>query len=355
MPTLVEVVLLAVAWSGTAGAVGLLLLRRDPGRSVRSALVGVALLTVATVCAGVVGTARAMFLSPHDLGVVLQVAAVAAVVALVVALVAGRAVVRDVALVRDRAVALDGSADDDGAARPVLRELRDVHDELTATRRRLVAARDRERTLEASRRELVAWVSHDLRTPLAALRGLAEALQDDVAPDRPRYLRQMVSEVDRLSGLVDDLFELSRIQAGTLRVDRQPVDLASLVAGVTDPGAGTGPPAPVVVDADPRTVLRAVRNLVENGRRYGGGVLDVDVAVRGDEAVVAVTDACGGIDPADLDKLFEPGWQGSTSRSAGGSGGLGLAIARGIARAHGGDVVVRSVPGGCRFELTLPR
>lgn len=349
MPTAVEVLLLALGWAGAVGVVGLLVLRLRPARSVRAALVGVAVVAVASFVAGVVGSARAMFISPHDLDVVLQVTAVAAVVALVVAVAAGRAVLHDVRLVRRRATALDAAAP---VGAPRLAELRDIDDELARTQARLAEARERERVLEASRRELVAWVSHDLRTPLAALRGMAEALRDDVATDRPRYLRQMVVEADRLSGLVDDLFELSRIQSGTLRVDRRPVDLRELVEGVL---AGPVDGDPVPVDADPRAVVRAVRNLVENARRYGGGHVEVSVRQAGGEAVVAVQDACGGLADDELVKVFEPGWQGSQSRSTGAGGGLGLAVARGIARAHGGDVTVANRAGGCRFELRLPR
>jgi signal transduction histidine kinase len=388
LPPAVELVLLAVAWSGAVGLVGLVAVRAWPRRSVRSALVAIAVVGVASLVAGVYGAAQAMFISPHDLGVVVQVSAVAGVVALALALVAGRGVVRDVESVRRRArlVAGEGPGPADGAAsgapRPVLVELGEIDDELASAAERLVRGGERERGLEASRRELVAWVSHDLRTPLAGLRAMAEALEDGVAPDPARYHRQILREVDRLTELVDDLFELSRLQSGALLLDLAPLDLRSVVLDVVHaaepaaqarsltlvplptpaPGDAAAASMPIPVRADGRAVARGLANLVENAVRYGqdGGRVAVDVAVdrsSGDGwAVVGVEDDCGGIPAADQEKLFEPGWRGSSARTPGpdDGGGLGLAIARGVARAHGGDVTVCDRPGGCRFELRLP-
>src|SRR5262249_62398499 len=95
---------------------------------------------------------------------------------------------------------------------------------------RLAESRDRERALEASRRELVAWVSHDLRTPLAGLRAMSEALEDGVADDPALYYKQIHASVDRLAGMVDDLFELSRIQAGAISSAPEHVGLDDLVS-----------------------------------------------------------------------------------------------------------------------------
>jgi len=399
LPPVVEVVLLAVAWTGAVGLLGLVAVRSWPRRSVRSALVAIALVGVASLVAGLYGAARAMFISAHDLGVVVQVSAVAGVVALAVALVAGRAVVRDVESVRRRARLLAGEGPDGAAGaagrapRPLLVELGEIDDELASAAGRLARGRERERGLEASRRELVAWVSHDLRTPLAGLRAMAEALEDGVAPDPARYHRQILREVDRLTDLVDDLFELSRLQSGALLLDLAPLDLRAVVldvvhaaepaaqarsvalvpvpAGLPSVPAGPSssplvPPMPVPVRADGRAVARALANLVGNAVRYGpdGGRVTVDVAVDvtrgvtvgGGQAVVGVQDDCGGIPAGDHEKLFEPGWRGSSARTPGpdGGGGLGLAIARGVARAPGGDVTVADRPGGCRFELRLP-
>lgn len=386
IPDGLQVVLLALAWSGAVGLVGLLVVRLGPRRSVRSTLVATAVVGVASLVAGVWGAARAMFISEHDLGVVVRVSLVAGAVALAVAVVAGRVVVRDVVAVRrlarlttaDGPDGPDGPGGDPRADAPHLLELAEIHDELVGAGDRLAAARARERSLEASRRELVAWVSHDLRTPLAGVRAMAEALEDGLAPDPARYHRQILQEVDRLGGLVDDLFELSRLQAGTVLLDLAPLDLAALArdvtaaaaAGAAARGVTVAPvahPGAVPVRGDGRALARVVGNLVANAVRYSAAGSSVRVDVRADAgpgraddgtpvAVVGVEDGCGGIAAADVERLFEPGWRASAARTPGadGGGGLGLAIARGVARAHGGDVTVGDAAGGCRFELRVP-
>jgi len=384
IPVLLQVVLLAAACAGTAGALGLLVVRLRPRRSVRAALVQVAALAVACVVAG---AARAMFISGHDLRVVLQVTVVATAVALAVAALTGQAVVRDVDVVRRRAQRVgdtdretdsdrEAHSDRDTGHRPVpaLVELAEIDDTLRTAALRLAEGRQRERALEASRRELVAWVSHDLRTPLAGLRAMAEALEDGVAADPDRYHKQIALEVERLSRMVDDLFELSRIQAGSLVVEQAPLDLRDVVHGAvlggqararaaaTDLSLDAGD-APVVVTGDARSLARAVGNLLDNAIRYGGteGAIRVsltlaDPSAPPGSAVVRVEDSCGGIPEPDLARLFEPGWRATPSRtpSDDGGAGLGTAIARGIALAHGGDVTVVNAGAGCRFELTVP-
>ena len=369
LPPTLEVALLALLWSGAVGVGGLLVIRWRRSRSVRGALAAVAVVGVGSLLAGVVGAARAMFLSRHDLGVVVEVGLVAAVVALAVALVAIRTVVRDVELVRARAAQVTSELPVSHGERPSLAELAEIDAELADASHRLSVARQRERTLEASRRELVAWVSHDLRTPLAGVRAMAEALEDGVAPDPARYHRQILREVDRLSGLVDDLFELSRIQAGTLRLSLAPVDLRDVghdVVGALGSAAATRgvaldplrvPGATVPVEGDAAALARIATNLVGNAVRYSrpGGAVQVEVVQRDGTAVLAVTDRCGGIPAEHRARLFEPGWRGSASRTPGeGGGGLGLAVAQGLAHAHDGMVTVDDVPGGCRFELALP-
>ena len=211
-----EVLVVALACAGTVAAVGLIGVRLAGRRSVRAALIAVAVVSVLSVVTGVVGTARAMFISAHDLGVVLPVSAVAGTVGLVAALSLSAVVVRDVERVRAAAEGL-GNGTVISSEAIVVGELADIQEEIVAAAERLAEASRRERALESSRRELVAWVSHDLRTPLARLRAMAEALEDGVAADVQRYHRQIRREVDRLAGLVDDLFELSRIQSGDSR------------------------------------------------------------------------------------------------------------------------------------------
>ena len=250
-------------------------------------------------------------------------------------------------------------------------ELAELSAGLTAAHERLARARTRERALEASRRELVAWVSHDLRTPLAGLRAMAEALEDEVVSE-PRevaqYHSQIHREVDRLTLMIDDLFELSRIHAGTLRLSKHMVGLEDLVAEVVasaEPVARakgvrlTGAAVrgmPVFVDSS--EMGRALRNLVTNAIRHtpdGGGV-DVLAEVQSGMACVSVADACGGIPPGDLPRVFDVAFRGESARTPGPAegAGLGLSIARGIVEAHSGQIAVRNAGPGCQFMIRLP-
>jgi signal transduction histidine kinase len=246
--------------------------------------------------------------------------------------------------------------------------------ELTATEARLDEARRRERTLEASRRELVAWVSHDLRTPLAGIRAVVEALEDGVVTDPDtvaRYHRTLREEVDHLAALVDDLFELSRTQAGALRLQFSRVSLGDLVS---DALAGSAPVAAAKgvhlegrvvgratdVEASPPEVLRALRNLLENAIRHtpSDGSVVVEAGVDDDapdSVYVSVRDTGGGVPEADLERIFEVAFQTDPARTPGGGAGLGLAIAKGLVDAHRGELTVRNENGGAQFTLRLPR
>jgi signal transduction histidine kinase len=369
----VQVILIAAGCSAAVGVAGIATVRWWPRRSVRGALLGAGLVGVLAVIGGVVGTAQAMFLSGHDFTVVLIVCAVAGPVGVTVALVLHRQVVSDVQVLRSAARSFSPDAHPDAhpvsdRRRPQMAELAEVERELVRTASGLAQARRRERALETSRRELVAWVSHDLRTPLAGLRAMAEALEDGVADDPARYHRQMRSEVDRLARMVDDLFELSRIQSGALTLTLRRVDLQALVADVV---SGTQPVAlslgvrlgarvaGATVDADPAGLGRVLTNLVVNAIRHtpSDGTVEVVAAQDHKDVVLSVTDCCGGLAQDDLAKVFEAGWRSEAARTPRphGGAGLGLAIARGIVEAHHGQIRVHNIAGGCRFEVRLPR
>jgi signal transduction histidine kinase len=363
-----EVLAIALAYSGAVALVGGVAVRMRPRASVRGALVAVPLVTVLSVVAGVVGAARAMFISSHDLAVVLPVTAVASVVALAMAWTLGRRVVRDVETVRGAAWLLgEYEPDSFPDTTPALRELADVDTEIRRAAGRLADARARERAMESSRRDLVAWISHDLRTPLAGMRAMAEALEDGVAADPARYHRQLRREVDKLSQMVDDLFELSRIRSGGLSLTLEHVDLRDLVSDVLSGSAAVAQARGVALGAEAdATSLRAdaaglgrvLTNLVVNAIRHTPADGTVHVAAKrdGDDVVLSVSDGCGGIPPENLDKLFEPGWRGTPARTPvpDGGAGLGLAIARGIVEAHHGAISVHNIAGGCTFDVRLP-
>jgi signal transduction histidine kinase len=236
----------------------------------------------------------------------------------------------------------------------------------------LATAREEIARIETSRRELMAWISHDLRTPLAGLRAMSEALEDGVARDPAAYHRQMRGQVDRLSALVDDLFELSQIQAGVLRVAPAPVPLRPLleqvVAELAPIGGVRGIRIEVDADdaeivADGRLLSRVIANLVVNALQHSSEDALVRVTARRRDdgrAHLTVEDAAGGIAAEHLERIFEAGWRGDPSRTPGplvgrGAGaGLGLAIARGIVHAHDGRIEASNVGGGSRFDIHLP-
>ncbi|MEU5067456.1 HAMP domain-containing sensor histidine kinase [Streptomyces virginiae] len=354
---------LGAAAAGLLGAVALRTLRR---RSVAVSLAVVAAVAVSAMLAGTLTVAWAMFLSSHDLAVVTTVVAMAAAVSLGTALLLGRQVVL-------RCRELVRAAHDFGEAgtftppaTPAPAELAALSRELALTGERLTVSRERERALETSRRELVAWISHDLRTPLAGLRAMSEALEDGVVADPARYHQQMRAEVKRLNSMVTDLFELSRIHAGALSLSPTRMSLYDLV-GDALAGADAlarehgvrlagGSVAPHPVEVDGKEMTRVLSNLLVNAIRHtpADGTVAIAAERRAGAVVLSVTDACGGIPEEDLPRVFDTGWRGSQARTPPSGAGLGLAIVRGIVEAHAGHADVHNVPGGCRFELTLP-
>lgn len=291
-------------------------------------------VVVLAVAAGVAAGARSMALEGTDLAVVWTVLAATLPIALVVGVLLAR-----------RTMALQVRVEQEAMAREM------------------------EAEVEARRRELVAWVSHDLRTPLAGIRAMAEALEDDVAPDPAAYHRQILEEVDRLAGMVDDLLALSRLQSGQLRLDLAEVRLRDLVS---DTIASATPLAQerrieltgacdddVSAYVDEAALGRALANLVVNGVRYtpAGGAVRLEATTAEDATVLRVTDTCGGIPEDDLPRVFEAGWRGTAARTPGaGSGaGLGLAVVRGTVEALGGTVSAANTDAGCVFEIRLPR
>ncbi|MBO9522642.1 MAG: HAMP domain-containing histidine kinase [Nocardioidaceae bacterium] len=367
----VEIVLIAAGWTAAVGALGLVLTRLIARHSFRWLLGLVALVAVGGVVAGVIGTANAMFLSTHDRGVVLLVCLVAGLVAVFFSLVVGASVVRGSRALREGARRFGETGSYDAAPTGPI-ELRELSDELARTSARLHESRAREQRLEKSRRELVAWVSHDLRSPLAGLRAMTEALEDGMAEDPARYHRQMRSEVDRMVRMVDDLFELSRIQAGVLQLSLEEVALGDLVSEAI---AGAGPVAAaagvrlggsvedgVVVNADPAGLSRVVANLVMNAIRHtpADGVVSISGRLVPDGIELSVSDGCGGIPEDDLPRVFDLAWRGSAARTPqvgqvhGSGAGLGLAIVKGIVEAHHGAVQVMNEASGCRFLVRLP-
>lgn len=354
----------AAVVSGALGAVVLRSVRR--GSLAQQALV-VALTPVVAIAAGAALAANAMFVSHHDLAALLVVLAASGGVGAAVGLGLAQCLAAGTRALASQAGRI-GSSDPGMPAAPVSRELAELAAELGATSARLEASTARERALEGSRRELVAWVSHDLRTPLAGIRAMVEALEDGLVEgdDVDRYHRSLRIEADRLAGLVDDLFELSRIESSTLRLTLERVRLDEVVSEAL---AGAGPVArakgvrlagsvvePVpVVEVATAELNRVLRNLLDNAIRHtpADGSVVVETGVDEEAAFISVLDACGGIPSDDLDRVFDLAFRGDAARSPGGAG-LGLAIARGLVEAHHGEIDVLNEAGGCRFTVRLP-
>jgi signal transduction histidine kinase len=350
-----------------SGVVGQRLLAR------RSIGVQVALVTVVTVITALaaVGVISFRMLNVIDRKVMLELMGIAGLAGLAVAFVIGRSITRATRrlLGAVREVGDSGIYTPPQITLPV--ELAGLSHGLSEAHDRLGAARAREQALEASRRELVAWVSHDLRTPLAGLRAMAEALEDQVVTDPRevrRYHSQIRLETDRLAGMIDDLFQLSKIHAGTLRLSPRLVGLEDLIAEVAasaEPVARakgvrlTGAAASgMAVHIDPAEFGRAVRNLVTNAIRHTprDGTIQLLGEIRSGMACVCVADECGGIPPGDLPRVFDVAFRGENARTPDPSGGagLGLSIARGIVEAHSGQIGVRNTGPGCQFTISLP-
>ncbi len=311
-----------------------------------------------------------MALSDSEGAMTIAVALVSGLVASALAARAGRRLAQDNDVLRVAIVDLGAGRVPTTDGRPLTAELEQLRTELAETAARLAGSRERERALESSRRELVAWVSHDLRTPLASLRAISEALEDGVSDSPEQYYKQIHSAVDRLTTMVDDLFELSRIQAGSFALDTEHVALDDLVSdclaaldplaraqGVRLSGHATGA---ATVLGNGQELNRALTNLVANAIRHtrSDGVVDVLVTAAPGRAEVTVRDECGGIPSEELERVFDVGFRGEPARSPGpigsGGAGLGLAITRGIVEAHGGTVDVANVGEGCSFTVSLP-
>jgi signal transduction histidine kinase len=369
---------LTLASCFTVGLIGLALLHLLRYRSLRQQLTIATLLPVVAVATTVLINVQLMFLSKHDSLVIL----IALLVSLLLAAIGAWLVVRRISRASRRVGAgLHQLVSDSASGSPVTtsapqsedaapRELAQVLEDLADTRRTLAESRARARAAEQSRQELVSFMSHDLRTPLAGLRALSEGLEDGVIADVPRAMSHLRATVARMSVLVDDLFALSRVQ-GTRRAKPQTMvsltELISDVASESTASAGTqGVRLEVDLPDDDRLAVfgssddlaRALSNLTTNAIRHTDPGLVVRLEGRRAEdghIRVAVIDSCGGIPETSLARVFDAGWRGTPSRSGDdGGAGLGLAIARGVVESHDGAISVCNVAGGCRFEVSLP-
>ena len=370
MSDLVFMVTATAASCVGVGVAGWFALHATRRRSVTLAVVICALVPMVAVIVAVQVNVRAMFLSDHDADVIAVVLTTAAVLAVVLAVVLGRRITAWSRIVGNRLSRLteDYAGRQDDGERPASAELATLTAQLDEVHRKLAASRAREQAIEASRRDLVAALSHDLRTPLAGIRALAEGLEDGIVEDVPQALAQLRANAERMARMADDLFELSRLRS-LPRTGRDSLvsmrELADDVVAEVRPEAEAGGVrlrcklgARLAVHGDGGELTRALANLLSNAIRHTptGGEVTVAGATTGGTVVLSVSDGCGGIAPADLRRLFEVGWRGDPGRGGNGQpgSGLGLALVREVMEAHGGTVEVINVDGGCRFDLRLP-
>ncbi len=366
--------LAAMAFAGAliSGALGAWGLKRTRRRSIGTQSFLVALASLGAVGAGSLLAAQRMFISAHDLAALAVVMFAAITVGLVIALLLGRRVGEASRRLQSAAREVAAGESPTFGSESDSRELADLGRELALMQSRLDETRIRERTMDSSRRELVAWVSHDLRTPLAGIRAMAEALEDGVVTDPEtvsHYYRTLRQETDRLASLVDDLFELSRINAGALNLQFTRVSLGDLVSDALAGAAalaqikgvelnGSVAPGQLEVEVSVSELTRVLHNLLENAIRHTPtrGAVHLEAGVKDGHAVVTVVDSCGGIPEADIERVFDLAFRGKAARTPGSDegAGLGLAIARGIVEAHRGRIEVANLAPGCRFTVRLP-
>jgi signal transduction histidine kinase len=332
-------------------------------------LVAVAVIAVAVGVANLWVLAELMFVSAHDATLVAILLLYSVGAGVGAALVLARTSVRAVARLGETASELaDGDLQARVGSLEAGPELQHLARTLDAMAQRLQVSLERERSLETRRRDLVTAASHDLRTPLAGLRAMVEAIEDGVVDDPPtirRYLGEIRRSVEILAGLVDDLFELTQLDAVAIDAEVERARLADVIrsavgacrAQATEKGLmleehidGTGEAL-----CSPRLV-RVLQNILQNAIRHtpADGTVRIEARRRDSAIEITVKDDGEGI-PAELrERVFEPFWRGDAARSTPGSG-LGLALARRIIETLGGEITIEDgTERGARFRVLIP-
>jgi signal transduction histidine kinase len=354
-------------------AVGLAAAHRNAGQRPRRPLqarfdvvVGVA---VGVVLATVLAAAQLMFVSKHDALILSAIVVAAAVVALRAGRVASAGVVREVAQIRDALTAVGAGERDGRVVAGAAAELAELADAVTRMIGQLAQEEARRDAADSARRRLVASISHDLRTPLAALRLMLAAIEDELVDEqtRTRYLATMHTHVSALGSMVDDLFELSRLEAGDLEWSIGQVELPELVdetvaaMRVEAEAKGVGVSAelgalPRPARADPDRLQRVLFNLIQNAIRHtpADGSVTVRAEQAGDWVEIEVADTGAGIRGEERERLFDPFVRGEGNGERGTGAGLGLVISRAIVEAHGGRIWLADSEVGTRVRFVIP-
>jgi signal transduction histidine kinase len=327
-------------------------------------------IVVAPVLVALVVVGLLMVVSLHDAVLLAVIVAVAGILAIFAARLLARGILVDVQSIRDGLSAVrrgEREVEIDTSARDELAELAGAANAMIAQLRTEETARDQ---ADAARRNLVAAVSHDLRTPLTSLRLLAEAVEDDIVDEqtRVRYLQRMRTHIEALGSLIDDLFELSRLEAGDIHWSLEHVHLDELVGETVEAMRVAAdakhivvlsevPPALDPARANPEKIQRVLFNLIQNAIRHTPA--DGSVVIRAepvaDRIEVEVADTGNGIAREERDRVFAAFYRaGVDSARTSGGAGLGLAVSRAIVEAHGGRIWLADASVGTRVRFSLP-
>ncbi|HLA44425.1 MAG TPA: ATP-binding protein [Aggregatilineales bacterium] len=345
-------------------------------QSLRWALVATIGITVLLIFINVWVTAQLMFLDAHDLTLNTLLLVFAGLTAIAFGYFISSAMIENVQKIAQAANRL--SQGDLSVRIPVTGndELADLARAFNNMATNLQELDEQKRQLEQTRRDLIAWVSHDLRTPLATMRAMIEAISDGVVSDEEtisRYMKNTQGEIKHLSQLIDDLFELAQLDAGHYDFTREPSSLSDLISDTLESmraqiaahninltGKVDGRIDPVLMA--PEKIQRVLYNLISNAIRHTppGGEIQLNARLAGNAVRIDIRDSGEGVKPEELPRIFERFYRGESARTRDGKNGqrgvgLGLAIVRGLVEAHEGKIWVESKPGeGATFSFTLP-
>jgi signal transduction histidine kinase len=374
VPTMTELLVASAVISLGLGALFIWVSSGRRWNRLGTRLVAAHVVGMIVILVNVAIAAYAMFISTHDLWLLALLLGYSVAIAAIYSILVSSAIGDQLRALSDAARRM--SAGDLAVRVPLAaeRELAEVGAAFNSMAARLEAAFARQGELEEARQGLIAAVSHDLRTPLASLRVMVEAINDGVANDPAtiqRYIRAMERETISLGRLIDDLFEMARLDAGQVQLRLEPSPLGSIIQHTLE-GMGaqaskqgvalrwTGDAVPPVL-VDPDRIQRVLYNLIQNAIRHtpADGSVMVEVLDRGPDVQVNVRDTGEGIPPADIPHVFDRFYRGDKSRTRDGvtaGAGLGLSIARRLVETHGGRIWVAQPPeGGSVFSFTLPK
>ena len=339
----------------------------------RWALLGTYALSSILTFINVWVTARLMFASTHDLLLATVLLLFAGGIAMVLGHFLSETLTLRITALNQAAKKIAAGQLDvhvDMSGRDEMAELAETFNSMVL---QLKAASQKQQELDTLRKDLIAWVSHDLQTPLASIQAIVEALADGMVEDpetSQRYLRTAQREIQSLSTLIDDLFQMAQIDAGGLQLELEINSLADLISDAIESlsriaqqkniqleGKVQKDLDPVTLDA--QKISRVLSNLISNALRHtpAGGSVTVEGSRSGNRIELRVSDTGEGIPEEDLPRIFDRFYRGEKSRNRdGGGAGLGLSIVKGIVDAHGGHIHVQNLDsGGTRFMIILPK